>query len=132
MQKIKGRIIAPGKAKGEVLMSKDAISFLGGVDADTGIVGEEGHSLEGKCIANKILVFPHGKGSTVGSYVLLQLKKNKKAPAAIINLESEPIIAVGAIISKIPMLDKLEKNPFEILKDGQIIEVDADEGEINF
>lgn len=125
---VKGRIIAPGKAKGQVLISKDAISFLGGVDPDTGDVGEEGHCLFGKNIADKILVFPQGKGSTVGSYVMLQLAKNKKAPAAIINLEAEPIIAVGAIISKIPMLDKLEQDPFEILKDGMEIEVDADKG----
>jgi len=128
--KIKGRTISKGKAEGEVLISKDAISFLGGINPKTGICEEKGHSLFGKCIANKILVFPHGKGSTVGSYVMLQLKKNKKAPAAIINLEAEPIIAVGAIISNIPMLDKLEKNPFEILRDRQKIKLDAGKGEI--
>ncbi len=125
---IKGRIISKGTAKGSVLLSKDPLSFLGGVDPKTGIVIEKGHSLEGKSIVGKILVFPRGKGSTVGSYILLQLKKNNTAPAGIINLEAEPIIAVGAIISKIPMLDRLEKNPFEVLKDGQEIELNADKG----
>lgn len=125
---IKGRSISKGTAVGEALISKDAISFLGGINPKTGICEEPGHSLEGKCIANKVLIFPHGKGSTVGSYVMLQLKKNNKAPAAIINLEAEPIIAVGAIISNIPMLDKLEKNPFEAIKEGQIIEVNAGKG----
>ncbi len=125
---IKGRIISKGIAKGPVLLSKDAISFLGGVDPKTGIVIEKGHSIEGKCISGKILVFPRGKGSTVGSYVMLQLKKNGKAPAGIINIEAEPIIAVGAIISKIPMLDKLKKDPLFILKDGRIIELNADKG----
>ena len=66
----------------------------------------------------------------MGSYVLLQLKKNGVAPVAIINIEAEPIISVGAIISKIPMIDKLEKNPFEVLKDGQEIKVDADNGSV--
>ncbi len=127
---IKGRVISKGKAKGEVLLSKDPISFLGGVDPKTGIVIEKGHCLEGTSIVGKILVFPRGKGSTVGSYILLQLKKNNTAPAGIINLEAEPIISVGAIISQIPMLDKLEKNPFEILKDGQEIELDAEDGRI--
>lgn len=125
---VSGRIISCGKARGKVLISKDAISFLGGVDPKTGIVVEKGHALEGKCISGTILVFPHGKGSTVGSYVMLELKKNGTAPAAIINAEAEPIIAVGAIISKIPMLDKLEKDPFKTLKDGQEAEVDAEEG----
>lgn len=129
---IKGRIIARGKAAGKVLISKDAISFLGGIDPKTGIVIEKGHALEGKNVAGTVLVFPTGKGSTVGSYVMLQLMKNKKAPAAIINAVAEPIIAVGAIISKIPMLDKLEKDPFITLKDGMNVEVDADNGEIIF
>lgn len=129
---IKGRMISRGKAKGKVMISRDAISFLGGIDPKTGVVIEKGHVLEGKNVAGTILVFPTGKGSTVGSYVMLQLKKNGKAPAAIINLEAEPIIAVGAIISKIPMLDKLEKDPFSVLKDGDVIELDADAGAIVF
>lgn len=129
---IKGRVIARGKAKGKILISKDAISFLGGVDPKTGIVIEKGHAIEGKNVAGTILVFPTGKGSTVGSYVMLQLKKNGKAPAAIINAVAEPIIAVGAIISHIPMLDKLEKDPFRELKDGQEAEVDAEKGVLVF
>ena len=63
---------------------------------------------------------------------MLQLKKNNTAPLAIITIDAEPIISVGAIISKIPMLDQLDKNPFEILKDGMKISLDADEGLIEF
>lgn len=127
---IKGRIISRGIGAGKVLLSKDPISFLGGVDAKTGIVVEKGHVLEGRCISGSVLVFPRGKGSTVGSYVMLQLKKNGKAPAAIINLDAEPIIAVGAIISKIPMLDKMEKDPFAVLQDEQKIVINAEKGVI--
>ena len=128
--KVKGRVISRGKAKGKALISTAAISFLGGVDPKTGIVIEKGHPIEGKNIAGTVLVFPRGKGSTVGSYVMLQLKNNGKAPVAIINVEAEPIIAVGAIISKIPMMDRLSKDPFSMLTDGQEVEVDADKGEI--
>ncbi|MFH1095598.1 MAG: DUF126 domain-containing protein [Candidatus Micrarchaeota archaeon] len=127
---IHGRSISRGTASGEVLICKEAISFLGDIDPKNGICVAPKHALEGKCIAGKVLVFPQGKGSTVGSYVLLQLTKNGKAPAAMINLEAEPIIAVGAIISKIPMVDKLEKNPMELLKDGMSVEVDGDKGTI--
>ncbi len=125
---ISGRSISKGIAKGPVLLSKDEISFFGGVDPKTGIVQEKGHALEGKCIAGTVLVFPRGKGSTVGSYIMLQLKKNGKAPVAIINIEAEPIIAVGAIISEIPMIDKLEKDPYSVLKDEVLVTVDADKG----
>lgn len=130
--KISGRPISRGIGKGKVLLSKDAISFLGGVDPKTGIVVEKGHAIEGKCIAGTVLVFPRGKGSTVGSYVMLQLKKNRVAPAAIINLEAEPIISVGAIISRIPMVDKLEKDPYVVLKNGLVISVDGEKGMVDF
>ena len=125
---INARKISKGKADGELLVSKDAISFFGGVDPDTGIVVEKGHALEGESIAGKILVFPNGKGSTVGSYTLYRLKKNNKAPAGIINKECEAIVAVGAIISQIPLIDKLENNKYSALKTGMNAKID--EGEL--
>lgn len=128
--KIKGRIISRGCTKGEVLLSTDPISFLGSVDPKTGIIVEGKHVLAGKSIKNKILVFPFGKGSTVGSYVMYQLKKNGVAPAAIINLETEPIVAVGAIISEIPLIDRLERDPYEVLKNGDYVVVNGNEGYI--
>lgn len=127
---INGRKISRGEAKGEVLLSTQAISFYGGVDPDTGMVTEKGHVLEGKSIKDKILVFPQGKGSTVGSYVLYRMKKQGTAPKAIINKECETIVAVGAIIASIPMVDKLEKDPFTLLKDGQVVTVNATEGKL--
>lgn len=128
--KLKGRTISRGCAEGEILISRDPISFLGSVDPKNGIVVEENHSLAGKSIKGKVLVFPHGKGSTVGSYVMYQLKKNGAAPVAIINLETEPIVAVGAIISEIPLVDMLEKSPYEFLKDGDVVQVNGSEGYI--
>lgn len=128
--KLKGRTISRGCARGEVLLSIDPISFLGSVDPKTGVIIEENHALEGKSIQGKVLVFPHGKGSTVGSYVMYQLKKNGVAPSAIINLETEPIVAVGAIISEIPLIDMLERNPYEVLNNGDFVVVNGSEGYI--
>ncbi len=105
---LKGRIIKSGIAEGVALVSPQAIGFLGGVDPETGIVIEPGHSLEGECVAGRILVFPTGKGSTVGSYTLYRMAKSGTAPAAIINAESETIVAVGAIIGDIPMVDLVD------------------------
>ena len=123
-----GRTISKGKATAEALVGTEAISFLGGVDPKTGKVIDKTNPLFGKSIAGKVLVIPRGKGSTVGTYVIYQLKKNGVAPAAIINLESEIIVAVGAIISEIPMLDRLDKNPVENIKTGMKVKVDADKG----
>ncbi len=123
------RPIASGIGKGPALVSKEPISFLGGIDPKTGIVIEDGHPLKGKDVTGKVLIFPNGKGSTVGSYVMLQLVKNNHAPVAIINIAAEPIIAVGAIISKIPMVDKPEEDVLSI-EDGTEIEVNGSSGSI--
>lgn len=123
---IKCRKISKGHAKGEVLITKDPLSFLGGVDPHTGVVIDQGHELYGEKISDKILVIPSGKGSTVGSYVIFQMAKSKTAPKAIISIEAEPIIATGAIMAGIPMVHHPEAPILDILKNGDIIEVDAD------
>jgi predicted aconitase with swiveling domain len=105
---LKGRSIAKGMGSGELLYTDTPISFLGGVDVATGIITDEKHPLYGQSIAGKVFAFPYGKGSTVGSYAMYSLAQNDMAPAAIINIECETIIAIGAIISKIPTIDRLE------------------------
>lgn len=105
---MKGRVIYKGMAEGEALTTTQPISFYGGVDPNTGEVIEKGHELQGKTVKGKVLVFPNGKGSTVGSYTLYRMKKNVAAPSAIINKECETIIAVGAIISEIPCVDHVD------------------------
>ncbi|MCB5228958.1 MAG: DUF126 domain-containing protein [Candidatus Cloacimonetes bacterium] len=122
-----GRTIYPGVAEGDALVSRMGISFYGGVDPDTGVITEEGHDLRGQSLAGKVLVFPTGKGSTVGSYILYRMKHNGLAPAAIINIECEPIIAVGCIIAEIPCIDRVE---IDQLATGMRLSVDAASGKV--
>ena len=126
--KIQGRIIYNGNARGEALTTSEGISFFGGVDPETGVIIERGHPLEGQCIASKVLVFPQGKGSTVGSYTLYRLKHNELAPAAILNAECEPITAVGCIISEIPCVDQIE---IQSIQDGAWITLKGGHVEIS-
>jgi predicted aconitase with swiveling domain len=120
-----GRSIYGGIAEAEALVTTMGISFFGGVDPDNGVVVEKGHELEGLSIAGKVLVFPTGKGSTVGSYTLLRLKDNGKAPVAIVNRECEPITAVGCILAEIPCVDQV---PLDAFISGQILRVDGING----
>ena len=117
-----GRVIRAGQADGVALVSPAPIGFLGGVDPDTGIIIEPNHPLRGECVAGRVLVFPTGKGSTVGSYTILRLAKAGKAPAAMINRESEAIVAVGAIISDIPMVDQVD---VDLICSGDRVRVDG-------
>ncbi|MBQ6350871.1 MAG: DUF126 domain-containing protein [Methanobrevibacter sp.] len=125
---IKCRNIAKGKAKGELLVSSEPISFLGGVNPENGEVIDPNHELKGQSVKDKVLFIPGGKGSTVGSYVIFQMMKNNTAPKAIICLNAEPIIATGAIMSDIPMVDSPEDT--KELTDGTLVEVDGDNGTI--
>jgi len=122
-----GRTIFPGRAEGQALVSRMGISFYGGVDPETGLVTEAGHDLHGQSIAGKVLVFPSGKGSTVGSYILYRLKHNGLAPSAILNTDCETITAVGCIISEIPCIDQLE---IDQLTTGMHLRIDAEAGTV--
>ncbi|MCB9141764.1 MAG: DUF126 domain-containing protein [Anaerolineales bacterium] len=124
---MQGRVIKAGKAAGRALVSPEPIGFLGGVDPDTGVVVEPNHPLNGQSVAGRVLVFPTGKGSTVGSYTILRLARNGVAPAAMLNAQSEAIVAVGAIIADIPMVDQLA---IQFISDGDWVVVDGDAVEV--
>ena len=128
--KLTGRKVMGGTAEGEALVSTDSVSFYGGVDPVTGIITDPGHSCHGENITGKVFVFPTGKGSTVGSYVIYRMAKLGTAPAAIINVETEAILATGCVISDIPLVDKLDKDPIEVIKNGMRVRVNADEGTV--
>lgn len=120
--RMQGRVIRAGRAEGRALVSSAPIGFLGGVDPDSGVVVEPNHPLHGQSVAGRVLVFPTGKGSTVGSYTILRLTRNGVAPAAMVNAESEAIVAVGAIIADIPMIDQVA---IGLINDGDWVVVDG-------
>lgn len=119
---LKGRGISQGKAEGTALVLEQPFSFLGGVDPSTGILTIGG---PGESISGRILVFPMGRGSTVGSYVMLDLKRGGNDPSAIINTLAEPIVATGAVMAEIPMVDDVD---ISLIRTGDHIMVDADSG----
>ena len=124
----KARKVVGGKARGPALVSREPVCFLGGVDTKTGLFTEKDHPLEGSNIAGKVLVFPIGKGSTGGAYLLYEMVLNGVAPVAIVNLKAEPITAVGCIVSEVPMVDQPDTDLFEAIQTGDLVEVDADAG----
>jgi hypothetical protein len=122
---LRGRVVVEGRAEGLALVADKPIGFLGGVDPETGIITEPGHPLQGRNIAGRVLVFPFGKGSTVGSYTIYRLAKAGLAPCAIINAASEPIVAVGALIAAIPMVDRVDiallRTDMRLIVEGEVI-----------
>ena len=108
-------------------MCSSPVSFLGGIDPASGRIVDSECDSKGLTISRKVFCFPFGKGSTVGSYAMYQLRLNGHAPAAIVNNSAEPIIATGAIIADIPMVDGVDVS---LLRTGDEVVVDADKGNI--
>jgi len=122
---LKGRPVVSGRRRGSALVSMKPISFLGGVDPNSGVIIERDHDLKGKNVKETILCFPCGHGSTVGSYVLYSLAKKGLGPKAIINQKADPVVVVGAIIAEIPMIDQVD---IQQIMTGDEVEVDCDKG----
>ena len=128
---LKGNFILEGTGKGEVLATKDPISFWGCVDPLTGIISDKRHELYKSCIADKVLVFPYGKGSSTGSLMILELIRNDLAPAAIINIRTEPLLITGPVVGKhfykkyFPILT-IGEGLFNHFKTGQYASISSD------
>lgn len=130
MKVYKCRSIVRGYGEGEAVVSKEAMCFYL-TDPTTGIVIERNHAIHGKKIAGKILVLESGKGSSVvqvDGFYQLWVKKN--LPAAIILNTAEPVIVSSAVVVGEPMVDHLEFSPYDVIKDGDYVEVDADSQEV--
>ena len=125
---IRGTGVGKGVIKGEALVTKEPISFNNGVDPTTGYVIEVGHELQGQSITGKILVFPVGKGSTGGTYVLYDLADRGLAPAAIINTRGDTVIVTGCVMGKIPLVHKCDKDPVANISTGDLVEIEPEKG----
>lgn len=124
---VKGKGICPGKAEGYALVTREPIGFYGGVDVKSGKIIEKGHPLEGKGVKGKVLVFPHGKGSTVGSYIIYGLRKHGNAPVAIVTESIDTVVAAGVILAGIPCVDGID---IGLIEEGDFVVVDGTKGEV--
>jgi predicted aconitase with swiveling domain len=122
--------IIGGYGEGEALVSHEPICFYL-TDPKTGIVRERTHELAGKNLANKVLVFPSGKASSVVQIDgLFKLALHNVAPKALIVKDVETVLVVSAFLVKVPLVDRLEKDPFEIIRAGDFVKVDAEKGKV--
>lgn len=122
--------IVGGCGQGEALVTNQSICFYH-TDPRTGLMKERGHDLEGTKLAKKVLVFPSGKGSSVVQVDgLFRLSSNGVAPKALIVKEVETVLVVSAVLAGIPLVDRLERDPFKAIHTGDIVKVDAERGKV--
>ena len=125
---IRAHRVSAGKAEGEAVVYNGPFAFLGDLSPVTGLICMPRHKLEGESLVNKVFVFTTGKGSSGCDFAAWAAKKNGKAPAAIICIESEPVLSGAVITTGIPTVDRPEKNVLELIKTGDHVRVDADAG----
>jgi len=105
-----GKPVVAGSAEGVALVCREPLSLWGGLNPRTGEIIDRRHALSGEMAAGRVLVLPQGKGSSTGSAILLESVRSGVAPAAIINLKADPIIALGSIVA-----DELYNKPVPIV-----------------
>lgn len=125
---IRGRSVVKGKGEGEALVADATLSFWGEVDAVTGKIIAVGHPLEGESLRGRVLVIRSTKGSSGTPMILNLARLEGNAPVAFINVEVDSLAALGCIVNQIPMMTDLEQNPFEVIRTGDRVVVDADQG----
>ena len=136
MSTIRGRGVAPGRARGKALVSRGHFMFAHGVEPATGRVTDVRSDVAGENVKGKVFVFPFGKGSTTGSSWFLETVRRGNAPAAIINVETEPIIAAAVAMARllygvaIPLVDRLEEDITGLVGAETVIEVNGDTGRV--
>uniref|UniRef100_A0A7C3WL25 phosphomevalonate dehydratase n=1 Tax=Thermofilum pendens TaxID=2269 RepID=A0A7C3WL25_THEPE len=121
--RLEGKPVVEGVARGELLVTREPLAFFGGVDPLTGVVLEHGHELRGRRLSGKLLVLPHSRGSTVGSYTLLRLARRGVAPSGIIAQKGDEVLVVGCIIAGIPMMLVPSLQELYELGNGRIAEL---------
>ena len=132
---IKCKCSVSGNRKGDLLTTHQPVSFWGGVDPEKGIIIDPRHELFGASVAGKVLAFPYGKGSAAAPMVILELVRAKKAPAALVLIEVDPLLVSGPIICKhfygetIPVVS-VDNEGFRLLKTGLHALIDGSKGEI--
>ena len=128
MMRIEAKPVTAGVAEGEAIVSHVPVSFMIGLDPNTGIVNEPGHELEGQSIAGKILVFPSAKGSATGAWRYYIAFKKGKAPKGIINVKAEAVAVVSAVITDTPMVCEAKKSLMQYIESGDYVRINADDG----
>lgn len=119
-----------GIARGPAVIAPDRISFWGGFDPQTGLIVDPYSSLRGRDITGAVLILLSSKGSSGTSGMLSLAARSGHAPAAMVHVEVDPISVMGCLVNDIPLLQPLNFDPFTTIKDGDLIEVNGDEGHL--
>ncbi len=108
--------------RGRALVTDVPITYLGYVNRDTGVVEEPGHPLDGVAIADTVLVYPKGSGSTVAPYVLMGLIYTEQGPKAVVNRDICPLTLPACSLLGLPYGHGFDDDPCMNINTGDTVE----------
>jgi predicted aconitase with swiveling domain len=127
---LQGMGLVEGCVEGPVAAS-DLPVGVARIDPESGILHETGHPLDGRNLAGTVLICPTGKGSSSGSYVLLNLARRGLAPAAIVATQADAVLIAGAVLADIPLITGCDKDALQCVADRTLVRVDGTAGTIS-
>lgn len=95
------RPLVSGRARGELLVLDEGLSFWGGFDPDSGRIIDGSHPQNGELLSGKIVYMPHGRGSSSSSSVLAEAMRRGTAPAGMLLGEPDSILVIGALVARL-------------------------------
>lgn len=125
---IRGRKVVGGVAEGEAFVTTETVSGWGGIDARSGEITERRHEKVGQSFAGKVLVFQGAKGSSGWSHYFHMTRRLGTAPKAMLFTVTTTKVALGAVVTRVPSMTDFDRDPFEVIEDGDWVKVDADAG----
>ena len=94
------RVLLEGAAAGPSLVLDEPLSMWGGLDPISGEIIDRRHPQWGSTVTGSILLLPWGRGSSSASSVLAEAIRRRTAPLAIVMLEPDDIILLGALAAE--------------------------------
>jgi predicted aconitase with swiveling domain len=127
---LRGRTVVGGVVEGEALVTRQSISGWGGVDPMTGTIIESRHELRGQSFKDKVLVFPGAKGSSGWSAIFHLARRADARPKAMVFTVMTTKVALGAVVTRVPSVTDLDRDPLEEIRTGDWVRVDGDSGTV--
>jgi len=116
--------------EGRAMVSDVAITYLGYVNRDSGVIEEKGHPLDGRAIEDTILIYPKGSGSTVAPYVLMGLIYTGKGPKAIVNRDVCSLTLPACSLLNLPYSHGFAQDPCIAVNDGDLVRLSNTSGSV--
>jgi len=83
------------------LILTEPLSFWGGLDPATGRIVDVHHPQHGESLAGRVVVMPHGRGSSSSPSVLAEALRLGNGPAAIKLSRDDPLVWLGAYVAEL-------------------------------